>query len=656
MKRLIFIIFFFIANTVIAQNKADKEKADKAFAEKDYVTAAYYYDKALQNGTASSQGTVPYFSTRQNKDQDDGEVSYITYRAAESYRLYQNLIQAEIWYKQAVDSYEATNPLARYWYAVCLRSNKKVDEAIKNLQIFIKNNKNNKQYADLADKELTNCLFAKDQIKTPGLSKLTKMANLNGDAGDFGLTVNNGKYWFTSSRSIGTSTKRINQVYVGDEPDAAKKTRINLGYDPKKEIHYGPASLTASGKTMYLTVWYKDVDKTVSAIYISKNVNQKWSAPQILNTHVNVTGYNSMQPSVTDDGKRLFFASNQPGGLGGTDIWVSDLDAAGMPVNAKNLGRNINTADDEQAPYYSTREHKLHYSSKGLVGMGGFDLFESADTLGNSWTKPQNLGYPLNSTKDDLYYYPDDKDTTIAYISSDRESECCLNLFKVKIVKPKPLPPPPTAVLTGTVINCASGKPLPDVNITLLDSLTKQVINFITDKTGKYQFKLTYKHTYSLRLEKKDYFAKYAPVPPVTTTKVDTLFNPVVCQQEYQINKPIVIENILYDFNSYDLKPESKTVLDGLITILNDNPKIKVELGSHTDAVGTDRANNELSQDRAQECVNYIILKGIAPERIIAKGYGRQVPIAPNTLPNGQDNPEGRKLNRRTELTVLSNE
>src|SRR5476651_246202 len=122
MKRLIVIIFFFIANTVIAQNKADKEMADKAFAQKDYVTAAYYYDKALKNGTASSQGTVPYFSTRQNKDQDDGEVSYITYRAAESYRLYQNLIQAEIWYKQAVDSYEAANPLARYWYAVCLRS------------------------------------------------------------------------------------------------------------------------------------------------------------------------------------------------------------------------------------------------------------------------------------------------------------------------------------------------------------------------------------------------------------------------------------------------------------------------------------------------------------------------------------------------------
>lgn len=654
MKQLLFILFILIANTVAAQTRADKERADKAFAEKDYVTAAYYYERSLQNATATTQGTVPYFSTRQNVYQDEKQTSYIIYHLAESYRLYHDLTQAESWYKQVVNNYEAENPLARYWYAVCLRSDKNIDEAIRNLQYFIKANQKNKQYYDLANKELSICLFAQQQLKHPGLSSIAKMTNMNGNAGDFALTVNNGKYWFTSSRSIGGSSKRINQVYVSDKDNTTKKDRIELGFDAKKEVHYGPASLTASGKIMYLTIWYKELDKTVSAIYFSKNNNKKWSAPQKLN-HVNVAGYNSMQPSVTDDGKRLFFASNQPGGMGGTDIWVSDLDAEGVPINAVNLGSAINTADDEQAPYYSIHDHQLVYSSKGLVGMGGFDLFESTDSLRNQWARPQNLGYPLNSTKDDLYYYPDDKDSTIAYISSDRESECCLNLFKAKIVKPK-LPPPPTAILSGMVVNCASGKPLPGVSINLLDSLTKQVTNFITDKTGKYRFKLTYKHTYSLRLEKKDYFSKYAPVPAVTTVKVDTLFNPIVCQQEYQINKPIVIDNILYDFNSYDLKPESKIVLDGLITILNDNPKIKVELGSHTDGLGTDRANNALSQDRAQECVNYIILKGIAPERIIAKGYGKQVPIAPNTLPNGQDNPAGRKLNRRTEFTVLSNE
>ncbi|OCX50387.1 hypothetical protein BEL04_21625 [Mucilaginibacter sp. PPCGB 2223] len=653
MKRLIFVTLLLIVQAAAAQNKAYKERADRAFDEKDYVTSAYYYEKALENKTATTQGTVPYFSTRQNVYEDEKMAGYIIYRLAESYRLYHNLLQAEPWYRYVIDKYVTTYPLSRYWYAVCLRSNKKIDEAIKNLQLFLKDNKD-KQYTAIANKELATCLFAQAQIKNPTLSSAAKMQGINGDAGDFGLTVNNGKYWFTSSRSVRGGSERINHLYIADQANPAKVNRVDPGGDTRQQMHYGPASLSASGKLMYFTIWYKEQEKTISAIYYSKNSAGKWSAPQKLN-RVNADGYNSMQPSVADDGKRLFFASNRPGGQGGTDIWISDLDADGQPINATNAGSSINTTDDEQAPYYSIAEHKLYFSSKGLAGMGGFDLFESTDTLGSSWTKPHNLGYPLNSTKDDLYYYPDSRDSSVAYLSSDRESECCLNLFKAKIVRPKPVPPP-TAILTGTVINCATGKPLQGVTITLLDSLTSQVASYITDATGRYKIRLTARHNYSLRLEKKDYFAKYAPVPAVTTTKVDTLFNPVVCQQEYQLNKPIVINNILYDFNSFELKPESKTVLDGLITILNDNPKIKVELGSHTDGLGTDKANNELSQDRAQECVNYIILKGIAPERIIAKGYGKQVPIAPNTLPNGQDNPEGRKLNRRTEFTVLSNE
>jgi len=654
MKKRFLIFFVFIAQAVLAQNKAFKERADKAFEEKDYVTAAYYYDKALENKTSTTQGTVPYFSTRQNVYEDEKMAGYIIYHLAESYRLYHNLLQAEPWYRYVIDKYVNEYPLSHYWYAVCLRSNKNIDDAIKNLGLFLKTNKD-KEYTQLANKELETCMFAKEQIKHPTLSSAAKMPQINGDAGDFGLTENNGKYWFTSSRSAQGNSQRINNIYTAEKNALSKIARIDLPNDTKKQVHYGPASLTASGRLMYLTVWYKEVEKTISAIYYSKSEGSKWSAPQKLNSQVNVEGYNAMQPSVTEDGKRLFFASNKPGGLGGTDIWVSDLDAQGLPVNATNLGRDVNTADDEQAPYYSTREHALYYSSKGLKGMGGFDLFETTDTLHNAWTKPHNLGYPLNSTKDDLYYYPDSRDSTVAYLSSDRESECCLNLFKAKIVKPKPLPPP-TAILTGVVINCATGKPLQGVTISLLDSLTRQIASYVTDATGRYKVRLTARHNYSLRLEKKDYFAKYAPMPTVGGTKVDTLYNPVVCQQEYQLNKPIVINNILYDFNSYDLKPESKHVLDGLITIMNDNPKIKVELGSHTDGLGTDRANNELSQDRAQECVNYIILKGIAPDRIIAKGYGKQVPIAPNTFPDGRDNPEGRKLNRRTEFTVLSNE
>jgi outer membrane protein OmpA-like peptidoglycan-associated protein len=135
---------------------------------------------------------------------------------------------------------------------------------------------------------------------------------------------------------------------------------------------------------------------------------------------------------------------------------------------------------------------------------------------------------------------------------------------------------------------------------------------------------------------------------------VDTLFSPDICLQAFKVDEPIVIKNILYDFNMADLRPESKIALDNIVDILNDNPHIKIELGSHTDSIGNIAYNFTLSQQRAQSCVDYIVSKGIDKGRIIAKGYGESKPLAPNSLPNGHDNPEGRQLNRRTEFTVKS--
>jgi outer membrane protein OmpA-like peptidoglycan-associated protein len=136
----------------------------------------------------------------------------------------------------------------------------------------------------------------------------------------------------------------------------------------------------------------------------------------------------------------------------------------------------------------------------------------------------------------------------------------------------------------------------------------------------------------------------------------DTLYNAEICLQAFEKDKPIVINNILYDFNKATLRPESKTVLNGLVTIMKDNPKLIIRLGAHTDSIGSVKYNIKLSQARAQSCVDYIISQGITSERIYAKGYGKSMPVAPNSLPNGKDNPEGRQLNRRTEFTVVKTE
>ncbi|MEO6633662.1 MAG: OmpA family protein, partial [Mucilaginibacter sp.] len=178
-----------------------------------------------------------------------------------------------------------------------------------------------------------------------------------------------------------------------------------------------------------------------------------------------------------------------------------------------------------------------------------------------------------------------------------------------------------------------------------------QVLNTVeTSATGNYLFEIDNKKGYRLRIEKDGYFSK---IIPVTLKGSDTLFNPLTCLQQYQVNKPIRIKNILYDFDKATLRPESKSDLDSLVKILADNPGFEIELASHTDSIGSDVYNLNLSQLRAQECVNYIISKGVNKDRLYAKGYGKNRPIAPNTFPDGTDNPAGRQLNRRTEFTVV---
>jgi len=292
-------------------------------------------------------------------------------------------------------------------------------------------------------------------------------------------------------------------------------------------------------------------------------------------------------------------------------------------------------------------EKKLIYSSKGFTGLGGFDFFVSYEA-GGQWSKPKNMGYPMNSAKDDLYYLPDNNDHKKGYVSSDRESDCCLNLFTVYDKK---------FTLKGIVADCDARIALAGVKVSFVDSLTKEKLyEEISGNDGVYTFNVTTKRPYNIVFEKKGYFTKVVSAPITGKVNADTLVNPDICLQAFVVNKPIVIKNVLYDYGKATLRPESEKTLDEVVKILMDNPKMKIELSAHTDSVGSDAYNLKLSQDRAQSCVDYMKSKGITDERVFAKGYGKTMPIAPNSLPNGQDNPDGRQLNRRTEFTVLKTE
>ncbi|WP_214070035.1 OmpA family protein [Mucilaginibacter sp. dw_454] len=648
-KLLLTTLISFLVITAYAQlDVSNKILGDNSFKKKDYYAAAYFYKKAADNIHAAPEKALPYRSQLRDKVKPkDVNTTELYFMLAESYRMYDNYLDAEPWYYKVVtEKLESKYPLARLWYGVCLRADQHFDESIKQLKQFLDGYNGDAQYISLAKKEIHTCEFAKAEYEYPALIEPVKMKGVwNADGSNYALTKRDGSYVFTSSRMIKDDKRHLNRIYKISGDNQVIPEMVTFKKDEKKnELEYGTSAMDPTGKRMYLSRWYKDGAKTIYGIYLSELKNGEWGTPVKLNSNINVDGFKSIQPFITADGKRMFFVSNKPGGQGGDDIWVSNLDDNGMPTNSSNLGRTINTPYDEEAPYFEQSTKRLIYSSKGFTGLGGFDFFESTDNI-TSWSEAKNMGYPMNSAKDDIYYYPDKNDAKKFYVSSDRESDCCLDLFEMHDKRHE---------LGGIVIDCETNKPLDSARVSFIDSLTQKVLKEeIVSADGKYSFSVKTTRPYNIKLEHKGYFTKVLSIPSSGRMVADTLVNADVCLQPFKVNKPMVIKNILYDFNSANLRDESKTVLNDIIKILKDNPKIKIELAAHTDSIGSDAYNNKLSQDRAQACVDYITQNGIITDRIFAKGYGKTKPIAPNSLPNGKDNPDGRQLNRRTEFTVL---
>ncbi|GGH15851.1 OmpA family protein [Mucilaginibacter phyllosphaerae] len=655
MKKILFTLLILILGVAAnAQYSKDNPRAlgDKAFNNKDWYEAAYYYRKAAEGMSLVTRQSIPYSGG--GKAAKDGakmskttDRAYICYRLGEAYRGYENYLEAEPWYYRVItENNEAKYPLSRLWYGVCLRANQHFDEAIKQLSQFNMAYNGDAKYKTIAEKEIQTCNFAKDQYKYPIMAEAVKRkGSWNSDGSDYAMWQRDGNSYFTSSRFVKDEKTHINRIYMLPNKDGGQPQIIKFKSDDNiKDLEYGTPAFSPNGQRMYFTRWYKAGSKSTYGIYTSTLTGTEWSTPLKLNSNVNADGFNAIQPFVTADGKRLYFVSTKPGGQGGDDIWVADLGSDGNPTNSTNLGSDINTGMDEQAPYYDAQSKRLIYSSKGFLGLGGFDFFESYDADGK-WTAPANMGYPMNSAKDDLYYVPDNVDQNKFYISSDRESDCCLNLFEVTDKR---------HLLTGLVLDCDTRTALAGVKVSFVDSLTRQTVKqIVTDNTARYSFDVKNTRPYTLVLEKQGYFTKVLPVPSSGKMSGDTLFNPEICLQAFKVDKPIVIKNVLYDYNMATLRPESKTVLNELATIMKDNPKISIELAAHTDSKGSDKYNMGLSQRRAQACVDYIVSLGIPEGRIYAKGYGESRPIAPNILPNGKDNPDGRQLNRRTEFKVL---
>jgi len=663
MKKILLFLLMTYAGFTQAQYVVNYKKvADTYFENKDYYAASTFYKKALKITGDSTQAILPYGKERKTASEEKIMEDYegAVYNLAESSRMYREFSEAEKYYAVATTFTNTKYRKALFYYAESLRANKKFNQAIDAFEQYIKKNPNDALIKD-AKKEIASCKFAIEEMRFPRMVQVKKLpAQVNGLGSNYAPVKYGNEFYFTSSRPISIAGKRdivktdvgevqvstksnpfLNNLYTAkNDPAATEVTVKMLDINIPKGLEVAASTFSPNGNTVYFTAWR---EKENYAIYTAKKTGDKWSQPTEAGLQVNSKDFNAAQPFVTADGKFLLFSSDRTGGYGKYDLWYCAIREDGSLGQAVNFGPTINTEDDERAPYYNVSTKKLLFSTDGRIGLGGLDFFEAEGDLVD-WSTPKNLGYPFNSSKDDVYFTASDEKGTRGFISSDRESSCCLEVFEVK---------KEFLSIAGILTDCKTKLPLAQAKVTLSNVEGEQKI--ITGTDGKYTFKVDSKRPVKLLFAKDNYFSITKNYAYEELAKADTLIYRDYCISPFKLGIPIVLDNVYYEFNKADLTEPSKRVLDALVPIMEDNPEMEIELGAHTDNIGTDEYNLDLSNRRAQSCVDYLVSKGIAASRMTSKGYGESMPVAPNSTGKGKkmkDNPEGRAKNRRTEFKV----
>ena len=644
----------------VMQVKSPLQLADQYFAAGEYYTAAYLYEQCLNPPKYLQPKVIAVYAKKGKKDPVPKNVSReaILYREAESYRLARYYLNADSAYKKCTGNIDAL-----YWSAVCERSVGQYDEAEGNISKYLNSENPNKQFTEAAGKELETLKYIHQQLARPDtvLAQTQKLNTADShEKGAFAVMPAGGDRYLVSSTKADTiNVKGVNpnhsHLFLATlNNDSLAKLTAVIPTTADAFINEGAASLSADGNRIYFTQWKKQNGHTASVIcYITKQANGSWSAPQIM-PQVNTTGANSQQPFCTADGKYLFFASDRPGGSGGFDIWYAPLHedgSAGEPVNA---GAVINTSGDEQAPFYQISSGTLVFSSNGRQGMGSYDLFSAKGREAN-WNTPVNLGYPFNSSRDDIYFYAPEKTALLAkaIVGSDRGCGCCLESYIISKA-------PKAKRLNGLVVDCKSREPIADAAIVLTDASGK-TLSTTTDINGKYAFDAVddTDKEFTLAVTKGTWRDTAAAVKIIKTDESnvlkDELYNAEICLDKI-IEKKFVLkaENVVtvfFDFDKSNLKSEAVHKLDSVYNVLMQNPSATLQISGYTDGKGTVDYNKKLSDRRARACADYFIHKGIEAGRITFESFGECCPLEMEII-NGRDNPDGRSKNRRALINI----
>jgi OmpA-OmpF porin, OOP family len=671
-------LFIVMGNAVAVTPPGDP--TDKII--RDLKATAIRYDR---NGDAYNaiDNYIRYLSYKSNDIK-------LTYRLASLYFEIRDYRNANRYFDSVIRINEEMYPLAYYHKGmVCmnLEDYDKAKESFTKFRKLYKSRKDRNNYRKLAAVYIASSDWAKNSVNINGNITITHPGDdLNHKDIDFSpFPVDDETLLYGAAYADNLiQTSPVRQIY--------KAERINgkwifAGLFPGEindpEFNSGNAVISDDGKNLYFTRSHKTIqNKYLSEIFQSRFTDDKWQTPVKLPDPVNLENYTATQPALGRNPRTrneiLYFVSDRPGGKGGLDIWYAEFDRKKNEYkDPVDLSAKVNTVGDEFSPFYDISTQTMYFSSKGnKSGLGGFDIYKSKGSTG-TWSEATPLPKPINSSFDD-YYYSVMKNSKEGFFSSNRPGSltlenggCCDDIFSFRIndcVR---------VYSWGTVRNAVAydfydllnskyhlGLKYPENNSTIGDVPVELYLSdekgndeilisrTSTNNDGNYNFELEQDRHYKVLVKNYGYLEKRVTVNTFNTNCSDTILLGTTLIN--YLPKITIQLNIYYGFNKYKLSDTARQTIDSMVLPLFDMfPNGIVEIGSHTDNFGTEEYNIRLSQRRSESVVSYLIFRGISPDRLVAKGYGMQKPIAPNVNQDGTDNPEGRQLNRRTEFKIV---
>ena len=564
-------------------------------------------------------------------------------------------------------------------YHLDMQWDKAVDE-YKTFQSVTPNLKDNKALYEEVIKKIQECYDGKTLVSKPVRVFIDNVGDaINSQYSDYGplISADESEMFFTSCRAS-TTGGGIDELWNEYFEDVYRSTKVNgkwtqaqnIGAPINTKRHDAAMGLSPDGQTMFI---YYD-EKGDGNIFQSTLTGTAWSKPERLNKNIN-TDAKETSASLSSDGKTLYFVSNRLGGIGGRDIYVSTKDDKGKWGKAVNIGPTINTQYDEEGVFIHPDGKTLYFSSKGHNTMGGYDIFKSVFENGN-WQEPENIGYPINTPDDDVFfvmaangkhgYYSsfntngfgekdiymvtflgpekqmvlNNEDNLLASVAAPVKEEVMAAAIQIKEAQ--------LILLKGIITDEVTKLPL-DATIEIVDNTRNELIASFTSNssTGKYLVSLPAGKNYGIAVKKDGYLFHSENFVIPSTANYEEVKKDIALKSLSAGNK-IVLNNIFFDFDKATLRPESANELQRLVKLMKDNSSLKIEISGHTDSKGPKDYNLGLSENRAKAVVDYLVKEGIKVSRLSFKGYGETQPVATN------DTEEGRQLNRRTEIKIIS--